>query len=114
MNQQLEHHIEALEELCDEDKSGLTKPLKDQEHPLCVAAPNNTFYNVCELMLDYKNAKAQKQKSKAIIMQYDFKPHFQTMLVQCGETKFKGVSKIKASEKILSFVRATCDCAFAW
>ena len=89
-NQELEHYKQVVEEICNDDNTAITLPLKEQQHPLCVAADNGQFFNLCELMNEYRLCKAQKQKSRATIFQYDFRPHFRNMLVQCGESNFKG------------------------
>ena len=90
----------------------LQKSLKDQEHPLCIPAADGQFYNICELAENYYKSVAQKQKMKAEIMKFEFNPHLKNILVQIGAGNFKGKSKAKAAEKILSFVRENCECGF--
>ena len=112
MDQQLEHYYQGLSEICDNSDMALQKSLKDQEHPLCIPATDGQFYNICELAENYYKAKVQKQKMTAEIMKFEFNPHLKNILVQIGAGNFKGKSKAKAAEKILSFVRENCECGF--
>ena len=107
-DQILEHHFENVNTICNE--ISLDKPLDEQEHPKCIHSADGHIYNLCELAFEYQKARDAKRKMSASIFQYDFKPHFQSMLSAIGQSNFKGQSKVKAADKILAFIGEKCEC----
>ena len=113
-DQILEHHFQAVDSVSNEVMTHQI-PLAQQEHPKIIGSIGNQTYNLCELADEYRLCKASKRKTAAAIFRYDFKPHFQTMLTAIGVGReFKGTSKVKAADKIVSYIFDNCECALLW